>query len=283
MKKFKKIFVAALVALALVAMPLCSMAADVDDYTREGEGYTAPEAQTGDGTEAPNTNDGYANGEDAAPENDTSSTPLNTATDDTEDNVDSTENAADGTKGEMDNSEDNVDSTEDEVNGTFPQDSATEKNSFEEVYNLLMSHISEILSLAAFLGSLVIAVLYKSGLMPLVEKGLSAISKTAQKIKETTELGEGKRQEDYAALKGSVTSLEEKLTGLKDTIAEYSDRLEAKESAEKREHRMEALTEGVLDLLYEIFMTSALPEYEKARVGEKVAKMKEVISTYEGE
>jgi polyhydroxyalkanoate synthesis regulator phasin len=244
MKKFKKIFVAAIVALALVAMPLCSMAAETDDYTTEGEVYnerTDGENQTDEGYTG-ETDEGYTSETDK------------------------------GYTGE-------TDETDDE----YPQDSATEKNSFEEVYSLLMSHISEILSLAAFVGSLVIAVLYKSGLMPLVEKGLSAISKTAQKIKEVTELGEGKRQEDYAALKGSVTSLEEKLTNMKNAISEYSDRLEAKESAEKREHRMEALTEGVLDLLYEIFMTSALPEYEKARVGEKVAKMKEVISTYEGE
>jgi hypothetical protein len=34
-------------------------------------------------------------------------------------------------------------------------------------------------------------------------------------------------------------------------------------------------------MLYDIFMTSSLPEYEKARVGERMGKLKEVLS--EGE
>ena len=36
-------------------------------------------------------------------------------------------------------------------------------------------------------------------------------------------------------------------------------------------------------MLYDIFMSSALPEYEKARVGERVAKLKEELNLGEDE
>ena len=49
-------------------------------------------------------------------------------------------------------------------------------------------------------------------------------------------------------------------------------------------HRMKTdhILEGELDMLYDIFMSSALPEYEKQRVGERVAKLKGDLSTNEG-
>ena len=45
--------------------------------------------------------------------------------------------------------------------------------------------------------------------------------------------------------------------------------------------RLDTILEGELDMLYDIFMTSSLPEYEKARVGERMRKLKEVLNSDE--
>ena len=52
-------------------------------------------------------------------------------------------------------------------------------------------------------------------------------------------------------------------------------------SERKRTENTEELSVIVgtqIDMLYDIFMTSALPQYQKDAVGERVAKMKEALA-----
>lgn len=160
-------------------------------------------------------------------------------------------------------------------------DNASGAEGFEAFYALVMEHLSEILSLCAFAASLVCAAVYKSGLLPLIERSLNAIGSTTQKIRESAELGEDKRRADIEALSEKLSKLEASLGKLTEDLYECTERMEEKSITAARERRMEALITGELEMLYDIFMSSALPEYEKTRVGERVAKMKEVISSNE--
>lgn len=264
MKKFKKIFIAALLALTVAALPVSALAAEPD------EGYNAAEDQgyeTGEGDLADATNEASENEGDVTAENDSEAAE--------NEGVTAPENEGENQPDDTPDAEKNQSVTE------APEEES--KNTFEELYKLCMSHLAEILSLAAFVGSLASAILYKSGMLPLIKQGLSAISKTAHSIKESAELGELTRKSDYDGLKTKLDGLEKTLSGLSENLTDCAERLESKKALENRQKRMEALTEAELEMLYEIFMTSALPEYEKARIGEKIAKMKEVISTYEGE
>lgn len=160
-------------------------------------------------------------------------------------------------------------------------DNASGAEGFEAFYALVMEHLSEILSLCAFAASLVCAAVYKSGLLPLIERSLNAIGSTTQKIRESAELGEDKRRADIEALSEKLSEVEASLGKLTEDLYECTERMEEKSITAARERRMEALITGELEMLYDIFMSSALPEYEKTRVGERVAKMKEVISSNE--
>ncbi len=148
------------------------------------------------------------------------------------------------------------------------------KNSLTEVYEILLGHLTEILSLAAFVGSMICAVIYKSGLLPMVENRLRSIKNATQKIKETTDKAELDNRESFGNITGRITELEATIKSLTDSFATLTERLNTAEAEKTHREKTDALLLGELDMLYDIFMSSALPEYEKQRVGERVARLK---------
>lgn len=159
----------------------------------------------------------------------------------------------------------------------------TEENGFEKIYEAIMKHISEILSLAAFIGSLICAVIYKSGLMPLIEKGLGGVKNAAQKIKEATDRAECDNKASINYIGERMNELELAISELKETLTEATIAMDSSRETTSHCQRIDSLLAGELDMLYDIFMSSALPEYEKARVGERVSKLKEELRSNENE
>ena len=185
-----------------------------------------------------------------------------------------TDNAPDG----------NTENLENEL-GDNAEDADIEdrKNSFEKIYDAAMAHVSEILSLAAFIGSLICAVIYKSGLMPLIEKGLGGIKNAAQKIKEATDRAECDNKASLGYINDKMCELEMAISEMQETVKSATKAMESSVEARAHQARIDGLLSGELDMLYDIFMSSALPEYEKARVGERVAKLKEELNSDENE
>ena len=169
------------------------------------------------------------------------------------------------------------------LENTADTDIEDRKNSFEKIYNAAMAHVSEILSLAAFIGSLICAVIYKSGLMPLIEKGLGGIKNAAQKIKEATDRAECDNKASLGYINDKMCELEMAISEMQETIKSATKAMESSVEARAHQARIDGLLSGELDMLYDIFMSSALPEYEKARVGERVAKLKEELNSDENE
>jgi hypothetical protein len=183
-----------------------------------------------------------------------------------------TENVSDG----------NTENLENEL-GENAEDADIEdtKNSFEKIYDAAMAHVSEILSLAAFIGSLICAVIYKSGLMPLIERGLGGIKNAAQKIKEATDRAECDNKASLGYINDKMCELEMAISEMQETVRSATKAMESSAEARAHQARIDGLLSGELDMLYDIFMSSALPEYEKARVGERVAKLKEELNSDE--
>ena len=172
------------------------------------------------------------------------------------------------------------DDTKDEPDERSEPDSGA-KNSLTEAYEIIIAHLSEILSLAAFIGSLVCAIIYKSGLLPLVESSLRSIKSATQKIKESTDKAELGSRESMGNITDKVAGLEATLLTLKDALAALAEKLDSAEAEKLHRIKTDHILEGELDMLYDIFMSSALPEYEKQRVGERVAKLKGDLSANE--
>lgn len=164
-------------------------------------------------------------------------------------------------------------------------DEISEKNEvsgFEQLYNTALAHISEILSLFAFIGSLICAVIYKSGLMPLMEKGLTGLKNAAVKIKEATDRAESDNKESINGISERITELEDAVSDMSEAFVGLREALSGLEDQKAHQMRLDTILGGELDMLYDVFMTSSLPEYEKARVGERMSKLKEVLNEGEG-
>ena len=176
-----------------------------------------------------------------------------------------------------------VDDEAGEYSDEGEQEAEEVTNDFEEIYNVAMNHISEILSLAAFVGSLICAIIYKSGLMPLMENGLSSLKNAAVKIKEATDKAECESKESLLTISRKIDDIEDTVGDMCEVFLAVTDALEGYKDQREHQKRVSTVLEGELDMLYDIFMTSALPEYEKARVGEKMTKLKEALNSGEGE
>ena len=160
-------------------------------------------------------------------------------------------------------------------------------NFFSRVYEEVTAYASEILCGLTLIGSLTLAFAYKKGLLPLVEKSLIAIGNAVTGIKESTkENAEASSafgvniEKQLSILEELLQSLAEKVNSLDRELLE-SLRNESASRLEAKELRL--VVDAQIDMLYDVFMSSALPQYQKDAVGERIAKMKEAIADNEAE
>jgi hypothetical protein len=152
---------------------------------------------------------------------------------------------------------------------------------FDEIYAALLANADKILSAMAFCGTLIVGFAYKKGLLPLLGKAMSAIGKSVEGIKEDgirsaqstearlsgidTSIGEISEASAQAAI--SITKIEERLSRYDEAMAQYS--------------AMKTVMSAQTDMLYSIFMSSALPQYQKEEVGERIAEMRKELKINE--
>ena len=154
-------------------------------------------------------------------------------------------------------------------------------NIFEEVYTLLEANADKIFSILAFVGTLVVGVGYKSGLLPLLRDALSKLKSSIDGVKADGELNkaltESKMGEISAAIDGINAAIEKsngELSRIEWQFKNYEQLMAERES-------MRLILEGQIDMLYAIFMSSALPQYQKEEIGIKIQEMREELASYE--
>ncbi len=157
----------------------------------------------------------------------------------------------------------------------------SDSNVFSRLFYLATSHATEILCTFTLIGSLVLAYAYKKGLVPLLRKTLLSIGTSVNKIKEKTESSELVTSRFGEEITKMLTNTDALVKKLGERLDEMSTTLnEVKEKEQQKEKNSESLAVIVgaqIDMLYDIFMSSALPQYQKDAIGERVAKMKEAL------
>lgn len=172
---------------------------------------------------------------------------------------------------------------ENELNNALKaEDYSNGDNFFSKVYGEISNYLGEILCALTFVGSLTVAVAYKKGLLPLIEKSLTAIGNAITKIKDNAK--------DNAEQNTIISeNIQERLNCASDVISLMSEKVDRLEKAlnasikdeneQRREKRqLHLVMNAQIDMLYDVFMSSALPQYQKDAIGEKIAKMKEAIA-----
>ena len=152
----------------------------------------------------------------------------------------------------------------------------TESNVFEELYAAVGEFSGEIASALAFIGSLIVAFAYKRGLMPTVKSGIGAIGGAVSQLKDSTESYSKHQDELLAEFTERLTRAEEVLEKFGNAIEEIAEKTEDGKHAAEDRANMKALMAAQIDMLYDIFMTSSLPQYQKDAVNKRIQGMKEV-------
>ena len=160
---------------------------------------------------------------------------------------------------------------------------STKENAFHVLYLYIEEHASEIFSALAFFGSVIIVLVYKRGLLPALTSSIGKVSSligsfldNAKKSGESTSTALTAVTDGVAATKEALDSVTKKLESL-------TERLASAEQIKSEEERIRTVLEAEIDMLYDIFSASSLPQYRKDLIGERVAKMKSLLGGINGE
>ena len=167
---------------------------------------------------------------------------------------------------------------ETEITESEPDKTSENENFFEDIFEAASEFSTEIASLLAFLGSLLVAFAYKRGLLPSVKSGIGALGGAVGQLKDSAENHSRHQDELLTEFTERLCRAEEVLERFGKAIDEIAEKTEDGEKAAKDREEMKLLMSAQIDMLYNIFMTSSLPQYQKDAVNERIREMKEVIS-----
>lgn len=182
---------------------------------------------------------------------------------------------------------------EDSVSKNTPSEAITEASDdtgsteqgtsiFGEIYNEIANNSDKILAMLTFIGSLVIAFAYKKGLLPMLKSALNNMNSMISKLKAETERSILISEESEQTITKRLNSAEELILSLTESITRLVEELKSTGETKREAENAKIIMNAQVDMLYEIFMSSALPQYSKDRVGEKIAEMKALLIDSEG-
>ena len=152
---------------------------------------------------------------------------------------------------------------------------------FTVLYEGVKENSDKILSALAFLGSLIIAFMYKKGLFPFVEKALASLSGAVVKLGNETQKNADMGNEFLSAISDKLEKCESIIAGFTDSLKKLEAGLmEFSEEKGERE-KLKLIMRAEVEMLNEIIMASSLPQYQKDRAGECFMKMKEELKAEE--
>lgn len=162
-------------------------------------------------------------------------------------------------------------------------DTVTAENLFASVYEEIVRHSDKIFSALAFLGSLIIALAYRKGLLPLVRGSLNTLGNAVTKLNEQSETANADAKKSITEATDILACTQDKLAELCTSIAAIEAELQKASAENAKSTVLKRIMEAQIDMLYEIFMSSSIPLYQKEAVGEKISAMKKELASYSEE
>ena len=152
----------------------------------------------------------------------------------------------------------------------------------EELTETVEKYIGEIFCALTFLGSVVTAYLYKKGLLPTLGEGINKIcSVVVSSGEKATDI-----QKENAELLDAFVEKAAPVLERANEISLYAEQMRKeslllKDELERDKAQRKALSNlisGQIDLLYGVFMSASLPEYQKEQLGAQYNRLKSLIA-----
>ena len=157
----------------------------------------------------------------------------------------------------------------------------SEESVFDELYSWALENADKILSMLAFIGSILTVIAYKKGLLPTLSAALKSIKKSSEELLKKSEDSILGTEKTLGMLTDKLAGYENALDSLSATVDSLNQRLMSAEDAQKTELIIKDVMLAEIDMLYEIFISSSLPQYAKDAISEKVSKMKKSLEVTE--
>ena len=175
----------------------------------------------------------------------------------------------------------NVDEYLDPDNEDTVADLVDEPNPFAVFFEGVKTYATEIISAVTLIASLILAHAYKSGLTPMITNALSNLGKLLAGMRDSVSENEKASKEITEALEARLAAAEETVERLTAGIEAVSKTMKAEEDSTAEKKRLGEILTAQIDMMYELFISSALPEYQKEAVAERIKEMKEAIADAE--
>ena len=169
---------------------------------------------------------------------------------------------ADGTQGEADGEADNI---------------------FAVIYAAVLEHADKIFSALAFIGTLLLSLTYKRGLLPAVGKAVNGATAAARASKDGSISCETAVKELAAELESDKLDTNRLIVRLDERLGELSGEIGGLLASEGERKSLRLVMSAQIDMLYDLFMASSIPEYQKEAVGNRVAAMRKELCSYEAQ
>lgn len=196
-----------------------------------------------------------------------------------------TENRQDDAQDAPTESKDDPTENGDDVVPTAPADEEDEadENPFAAFFGVVSGYATEILSALTLVGSLILAYAYKKGLIPLISGGIKALGGAVTKIKDSAERAEGASKELGESLCQRLSAAEACLGKISEALESTAATLDKIKLDEGERLKTTLVLTAQIDMLYELFMSSALPQYKKDEVGERISEMRRAVAELDTE
>ncbi len=173
------------------------------------------------------------------------------------------------------------DAVEKEDSNVLNSDTSSDENDENEFFPLLFEAVNtnadNILSALAFVGSIILALAYKKGLFPFVERSLSALGNAVSGLREEVKINEEAKNTLASTIDEKLSRTEELIASFKDKIELLEAELGSMETERCERENMKLIMRTEVDMLFEIITSSSLPQYQKDRASECFLKMKEKL------
>ena len=154
-------------------------------------------------------------------------------------------------------------------------------NIFNQIYDTAVLYAAEIFSLLSLIGTIVVSYFYKKGLLPSVKNALSSLGGLVGNIKESSDKQCEEQILSAKRIDEQLSKFEGTLEGYAKTLEDMESRLIAEREVYLQLEKTNTLLSSQIDMLYDIFMTSSLPHYQKEATGERINKMRRELESHE--
>ena len=155
----------------------------------------------------------------------------------------------------------------------------------QAVTDFLTQNGDTLLGVLSLIGTLLVAFLYKTGLLPLLRSGLSALSDLLGKNREVTEHFTKETGEQIHRIEEYMTPMVDTLARSENALRAMEEKLAALETALERSEGDRQKTAAVLrtetEHFYELLASVNLPETQKDSMTESYYRLKRILEAEE--